>query len=186
MNKNYRNIKKELDDYANSGIRKSSKHIVHMNVNDDSNFLSVFSASKSPVISQEVADFIEASTHAAKPTTQLTLKIQSSCIDDAEKTLYRQAIKEYYTEKYIAAKQELKKNYRIAYILGTLGVLVLALAVFLEYRHESVIWAEVIDIVAWVFLWEAVDVFCLETRKLKANSQRYISYVAMEVEFEDN
>jgi hypothetical protein len=113
------------------------------------------------------------------------LKIKSNCIDQNEKILYRRAIKEYYTEKYAAVNRELKKNHLIAFVLGLLGVLVLAGAIVLDYFYESAIWAEVIDIVAWVFLWEAVDIAFLETRKLKLDRQKYIAYVMMNVEFED-
>lgn len=33
--------------------------------------------------------------------------------------------------------------------------------------------------------WEAVDISCLETRKLKIDRYKYIAYVAMDIEFED-
>ena len=185
MKEKYRQTEKELNAYASSKSKKTSKHVICMNVKDDSNFLSFFSENETPVISQEVADFIETSTNTLNPRDQLTLKIKSSCIDENEKVLYRKAIKEYYAEKYAATRQELKKNYFIAYSLALIGIFVLALAVFLEYRRESLIWSEVIDIVAWVFLWEAVDISFLQTRKLKMDRRRYISFAAMDIEFED-
>jgi preprotein translocase subunit SecF len=137
------------------------------------------------VISGEVAEFIEASTQTVKPREPLTLKIKSHCIDDGEKEIYRRAIRAYYTQKYISSRRELAQNRTIAILLALAGILVLALAFFVEYRHGSLIWAEVIDIVAWVFLWEAVDIAFLETRKLKLDRQKYIAYVMMNVEFED-
>lgn len=181
----YRDVKRSIDARIREKRREKHCQTIRMNVSDDSNFLSVFSENDTPVISHDVAEFIETSTHSVRPSNRLTLKIKSNCIDQNEKTLYRRAIKEYYTEKYAAVNRELKKNHLIAFVLGLLGVLVLAEAIVLDYFYESAIWAEVIDIVAWVFLWEAVDIAFLETRKLKLDRQKYIAYVMMNVEFED-
>ena len=82
-------------------------------------------------------------------------------------------------------KQWLKKNHLIALALGVIGIFVLAAAIVVGYFYESAIWAEVIDIVAWVFLWEAVDIAFLETRKLKLDRQKYIAYVMMDIEYEN-
>lgn len=65
-----------------------------------------------------------------------------------------------------------------------LGVFVLAFAVFLDYKIGSVIWAEVIDIAAWVFLWEAVDIKFFKTRELKLKRQRYAAFMDMKIYYE--
>lgn len=155
-----------------------------MNVTNDTGFLSPFSANDTPVISSDVADFIEANVPAVQSGDTLTLKIKSDCIDESEKSLYKHAIKAYYTDKYISAGHELSKNRTIAMLLAFAGILVLLLALFLEYR-ASLVWAEVIDIVAWVFLWEATDICFLSSRKLKHDREKYVALTAMDVEFED-
>lgn len=129
---------------------------------------------KTPVISTEVADFIEQSTISINPKEKLTLKIHSDCIDDREKELYREAIKEYYTEKYVANKRELIRNNIITLILTMMGVVVLALAILLEYQTNSLIWYEVIDIVAWVLLWEAVDINAFGNRALRIKQKNVL------------
>lgn len=159
--------------------------IVNMTVKDDSSFLSVFSESNTPVISTEVADFIEHNTVAIFPKEPLTLRIHSDCIDERERELYKKAIAEYYTEKYFANKRELRRNNIIALILTVFGVLTLVPAVLLEYQRGSLIWAEVIDIVAWVLLWEAVDISVFGNRALRMKQKYYLSYISMKVEYVD-
>ena len=158
--------------------------IVNMNVKDDTDFLSVFSASDTPVISSEVAEFLETSTHSIRPNEQLSLHIKSDCIDETEQKVYSTAIKKYYTEKYRTNERELKVQTSIALLLAILGVFVLAFAVFLDYRIGSVIWAEVIDIAAWVFLWEAVDIKFFKTRELAIQRKRYMAFIDMKIEYE--
>ncbi|MDD6800767.1 MAG: hypothetical protein PUE85_10195 [Firmicutes bacterium] len=159
--------------------------VIDMTVKDDSDFLSVFSQSDTPVISSEVAEFIENSTNSILPKEQLTLRIHSDCIDDIEKELYKASIKEYYSEKCIANARELKRNNIVSLLLFLTGVLVLAIQMIFEYRLSSLIWAEVIDIAAWVFLWEAVDIRVFGNRSLRLKNKRYLSYLSMKIEYVD-
>ena len=164
---------------------EENRIVINMTVKDDSNFLSVFSQSDTPVISTEVADFIENSTNSILPKEQLTLRIHSDCIDDTEKEQYKESIKEYYSEKSIANARELKRNNIISLLLTLAGIFVLIVQLLFEYKLSSLIWAEVIDIVAWVFLWEAVDISAFGNRSLRLKNKRYLSYVSMKIEYVD-
>lgn len=179
----YKSTKKELDKEIKRRKEESCDYVISMNVNNDNHFLSEFSENDTPVISREVAEFIEDSTPALRKNEELTLVIKSGCIDGEEKKLYRRAVKEYYTERYIAGKAELKRDYIIAGVLAAVGILVLLLAIFIGYHSE--IWAEVVNIVAWVFVWEAAYLAFLETRKLKHSNKKYVAYISMRIEYID-
>lgn len=163
--------------------KKQKEAIINMVVKDDEIFLSVFSETETPVISNEVADFIETSAKAIPPNTKITLKIKSDCIDDNEKLIYKRAIKEYYREQCFANKAEINKNNLIAVLLMLAGVFVLALAFLLEYKASISFWAEIIDIIAWVFVWEAVDIFCFRTRALRIKTKQYLAFITMDIEY---
>lgn len=153
--------------------------IIEMTVKDDSNFLSVYSASDTPVISTEVAEFIEAGTHSLSPKQSLTLRIRSDCIDEQEQKDYPAGIRQYYREKYMAAQSEARFNLMAVLLLTLAGVITLILAFRVEHR----IWSEVIDIAAWVFLWEAVDIGVFKNREIDLKRKRYRSYITMKVEY---
>lgn len=186
MEKSRKEIKKEIDERRTKGRYKydsDGRVIVNMTVKNDDDFLSVFSESETPVISDVVADFIESSTASIPPKENLTLKIRSNCIDEREKVLYEKAIKEYYTEKYVANERELKRNTFIVCLLAIMGVLVLACELIFEYQIGNAIWAEVIDIVAWVLLWEAVDIGVFGGHALRTKRNRCLSYLSMKIEY---
>ena len=186
MSKLNRKMKKQVDmQLADRQYTRDEEKrlVVNMTVQDDSNFLSVFSISGTPVISMDVAEFIENSTQLIPAGELLTLRVHSDCVDAQEQIIYEEAIKEYYAEKYIANERELKKNNRLSYLLAMMGIIVLALAILLDYMANSLIWAEVIDIVAWVFLWEAVDIRAFSNRSLKSKRLRYLAYMSMKVEY---
>lgn len=157
--------------------------IIHMLVQDDDNFLSEYSEGDTPVISGEVAEFIEHGAAAAKPDERLTLRIKSNCIDEREQSLYRRAIEEYYKQKYTANEREYRRNRIIVAVLTLAGVLALAFRIIFDYFVGSSIWSEVIDIFAWVLLWEAVDIGVFGNRTRKLDRLRYLSFIDMKIEY---
>ena len=168
-----RRRKKDKDGYV----------MINMTVKNDDSFLSAFSTTDAPVISSEVAEFLENNIENVPPTEKLSLCIHSSCIDSEEENLYRRGIKEYYSEKYISNEQKLKHNKMLVSLFGFVGVLILALAVYIGYHYDSPVWTEVIDIVAWVFVWEAVDIGAFQNRTLRVNRMRYQKLAEMDVRF---
>ncbi len=157
--------------------------IIPMNVKSDDNFLSEFSENDTPIIASEVADFIETSTCEVHPNEELTLQIHSDCIDEEEQQLYSNAIREYYMQRYIANEREIRRNRWIVLLLGLAGVLVLLAQIIYDHAVGNAIWAEVIDIVAWVLLWEATDIGLLGTRNLRIQKKRCLSYLSMKIEY---
>lgn len=157
--------------------------VINMHVKDDTNFLSVFSVSEAPIISSEVAEFLEASTKELLPKEKLALHIRSACIDNEEESIYTEAIREYYSKSYRESCRELKRNNLISLVLAIIGAIILAVAVYIECRYSSVIWSELVDIAAWVFVWEAVDTKFFKTRQIKALGQRYRALASMKIEF---
>lgn len=186
MLKELKKIKKEAEKKVkqNECQRDSDNRIIiNMSVKDDDNFLSSFSQTADPVISSEVSEFIESSTQSFRPGELITLRIHSDCIDDNEKSIYEGAIKEHYMELYVKYKRELKRNCILALSFAVLGVLTLSFAMFYEYYMSNPVWTEVIDIAAWVFLWEAVDIFALRNRELKLGTLHCLSCMSMNIEY---
>ena len=186
MNRKFRERKKEADRQMKARKYKrddSGRVIIQMNVKDDANFLSEFSESATPVISTEVAEFIENETSAVPPNEDFTLQVYNDCIDDREEKVYSAAIKEYYMQKYIANEREIKRNRFAVLLLGIAGILVLAAELIFDYRVGNALWSSVIDIVAWVLLWEAVDIGVLEARVTAIKRKRFLAYLSMKTEY---
>ncbi len=159
--------------------------IINMSVKSDENFLSEFTSGDAPVISSDVADFIENATDEVLLGEPLTLSVSSRCIEKDEREIYKGAVKEYYVQKYIANERELKRNRIVVIALSILGILVLMANIIFDYTVGGRIWTEVIDIVAWVLIWEAVDIGFFGCRQMRIKKCRYLSYISMNIEFED-
>ena len=142
---------------------------IKMQVLNDDDFLSPFSMSEVPVINSEVADFIENSTINLPPKEKLKIIIHSNCIDDNEKLLYDKAIKEYYQERYTSLRKELVRNYFAVAIMFIVGVIILTISIF---KVNTLVKSEIIDIVAWVLIWEACDISFFTNRSLRIKEKR--------------
>lgn len=162
---------------------EENRMIIDMEINQDDNFLDEFSQNDYPIVSTQIADYIEKVITAIKPSEKFTLRIHSDCIDENKKRIYSKAIKNYYISKYIVEDRKLKNDKKLSFILGAFGIAVLALVIILEYSGNSVLWMRVFDIVAWVFIWEAVDIFAFKCKELKFNQLRYLNLIDMKIKF---
>lgn len=169
-----RELKREEKQAAKAYVEtdETGREIVRMRVQRDDGFLSPYSLGDSRVISSDVADFLD---NAVKPLTlkrDISLVVSSDEIDDEEKTEYRAAVKNHYRNRSIDVNRRLKNNGRASLIMALIGAGILALYVALGLREVGTVFLEIIDITAWVFMWEAVDLFFFERNALKIEKLR--------------
>ncbi len=169
---------KILDKYGLIG-----NHSIRMTVRDDGEFLSPYSETDTPVISSEVADFLDNSALAFHQSEGLTLDIYSDCIDEEEQKVYSRAIRNYYALRQVACERDLRRNTVVALIMTIVGVIALAFMAVLSHHGVKDIWVECVDIFAWVFLWEAVDQYFIERRGAKLRQKRNAAFMEMKVRF---
>lgn len=156
---------------------------ISLNISDDSSFLSPYSKSATPVISSEVADFLENSAMAYHPEKELILDVTSDCISEQEEKTFSEAIKNYYTLKLTESVRNIRRKTIAAICFSAIGILGLAFMFILEAFGTRQLWIECVDIFAWVFLWEAVDQFFIERPALKLKIKRYLRFSEMECSF---
>ncbi len=158
--------------------------VIDLRVIDDSDFLSPYSTGKHNVIAADVSDFIEHSTHGIHPNKEIHIRIHSDVISDDEKTEYTKAIHNHYADKYRDSCFEKKQFTRTAIIMTIIAVISLSFMIGFEISGlRSAVFAEVIDIFAWVFMWEAVDILFLQCTMLRFKQKRYLRLADSEIEY---
>lgn len=83
---------------------------LNMNITDDSDFLSPYSPSEKPIISSDVADFLENSARAFHPRAQVKLTITGRCVEESEKSAYGDAIRNYFSLKLAETERDIKRR----------------------------------------------------------------------------
>lgn len=186
MVKHLKEAKKQLDKKLSNFEHKRDEQgrvVVDMMIMDDSNFLSPFSKDKVPVISPDVATFIENRTSSVLPKEKLVLNIHGKSISKTESNVYKTAIEEYYTQKYVQNERDIRRNNIFSLVLALFGIITLVVLGVFE-PMLNFIWKEVLDIVAWVFLWESADICFLQNSLLRHKRRKYLSFITMEIDFD--
>lgn len=164
---------KQIDSIKNIFLEKDAdgRSIIDMVVKNDSNFLSPYYG-KYPVINSEVAEYLDNSQKAVLPKSEIKIRIKSNEIDDNEKIIYEEAIKNHYQYVKLQILKELLSNRWTPFVMFIVGIIVIAFMFVANYMEIPEVWSTVLEIIGWVFIWEAADKFFIE-RKTIRNQLRY-------------
>lgn len=188
-----RTILKEKFKNKSAKTDECGRAIVEMTVRDSNDFISKYSTSKNEVISSDVAEFIEKLLEPIPQDLPIKLVINTNVCNEEEKKRYSDAIHNYFAYK--CEKTLFKKHKLNMTALGMVLISVTALAfniiVKVLYYTEAFdfldqmmadICNEVIDIFAWVFMWEAVDIKFIQCpfENLERKKSLHLSQCAIE------
>lgn len=164
-----KNIEK-LSKKLNISLDNEDRAILNIKISDDSNFLSPFYF-ENPLISDDVAGFIVRNKRVLLWKYGISIHLYCDSIQEEKKQIYENAIKTYFSDLLIYGKRKQKRNYFLAIILFFIGVLIFSLLFILDFLIGDSLgmWSEVIDVIAWVFIWEAVDITIIESLENKSD-----------------
>jgi len=185
MDKQLKELKKKQNEYKpECKCDSEGRVIVDLNVHNDDNFLSPYSSSENAVLTEEVSDFIENNLKNVSVEKRIKLVIHGDTITDEEQIQYENAIHRHYSEQYQNVKTDKSRLTKISFIMAMIAVLVLTVMFTLEFTIGiNAVILEVIDIIAWVFMWEAVEIFFLQGSALRRKEKRYLALIDSKIEF---
>lgn len=162
----------------------NNRRIIRLNVTDDSNFLSPFSVKGDPLISDETAAFLNLNIKHNLRDSGVKLIIAGDVIDENEQEVYKTAIRNYYQVEYRETWKELRRNAIDVLAMLLFSACIFALAVILEtVAHANAVILNMIDVFAWVFTWEAVDLFFFRRPQLRKEQNRNAAAIDAEIDF---
>ena len=145
--------------------------------NDDKNFIitikaekenqifSEFNYNNKDTLSTELCDYISKNAKHAPKNKEILLNIYTKLnINSSEVT---SAIKSHYKREYFENKENLSKTTFTAAVSLIFGILSLALIIVFHTITNNFYLTTVTEIMAWVFIWEAVDKFFYERLQIK-------------------
>lgn len=163
---------------------KNGKNLINININDNSNILSSFSKDK-PLISNDLSEYINKETYPLNLKNGLHININSNEISENDKTLYKQAIINYYENDLINSYRKNKRMIIISLIFLLLGIIVLSISLIVSNNNDHIIASQVYDIIAWVFVWEATDIFFLQKPEINHKAKISFEIINSEITFNE-
>ena len=131
--------------------------------------------SNKTMLNDDIFDFIEESFKLAKKTYDIHLiMIVPQNINESEINKIKKLIYFHYAVKHTEIKKELRRTKILGFVLLIIGMLTYCVFGLLEWFKINFIFREVIEIFAWVFIWESCDQFFFVTFGKKIESTRYL------------
>jgi len=120
------------------------------------------------LLNAEMLEYIEKASKSIPANESLALSFSTEfSTTSKEKESMKNAIKRQYAEELVLAKKKLNRNLLFSLILTILGIGVLALGVVLVNLKLSSIIYDIVIIAAWVFIWDAFEMFFFSRPELK-------------------
>lgn len=161
---------------------ENGKFIIDMMILDDNSFVSPF-CGNAPIVSSDVATYLDNSIKNIPPKSEIALHIISDVVSKDKEELYTQSLRNYYLNEQKQLMRELFFNKLASIIMFIIGLIVITMMIIFSFTNFSEIWITVLEIVGWVFIWEAVDKFVFERYKLKRDLLRANQLINSEVLF---
>ena len=161
------------------------RDIINIKVENKSQIISNYSYDENDKLNKELSEFIIAKSKRTHLSKDIQLNFYSS--EKVEKSEIQSTINNHFHEEYIESKNELKRLNIFVIIMFALGVLTFSILVALYNKNFSNFYFEmVLEIAAWVFIWEGVDAFFLERPKIQGRTMQMKKLSLAEVDVIDN
>jgi len=183
-----RELSKKLETFEPYETTENGDRLIKLHVNDVDYFLSPLSVDGVPCISDETAFLLNyyLKNMSVDSDEKIFFEITGHNLSLAEQDLYRKAIKNYYREEFLDVQDDMKLNRRNTVLMLISGAFFILLRILLPltigWRTDFL---EPINIVAWVFLWEAVELQIFKRPKLKEIQIRNLKILEADIEFKE-
>ncbi len=160
--------KKIIDEAKHIDYDKQGNAVISVGLKLKEDFYEKYCDKSYKLLNSEMLEYIKKSSMTIPATDSLAIDIYTeNDISSEDKKQMKDAIKRQYAEELIATKSKLNFNLITALIWAVIGIGVLALGIYFENLKLSSILSNTVMIVAWVFLWEAVDKYFLQRPKIR-------------------
>lgn len=161
------------EDFVDINIRVENKSQIFSSYNYDNDTLN-----------HSLGEYLWERAKLVPITKDINIKIHTN--QNIEKREVKKAIQTHLKSDYIESKENLKKTNIIALSTLMLGILFLALFLLFSTLSAHFILVTITEIMAWVFVWEAVDCFAFKRTGLKQQCLRIQKLYVAKVEIVDD
>ena len=176
---NRENMLKAIQDYKNDDLFPT-----FIESSDDNSCTIILDLASSPIyqayssssmLNDEIFNFVEDSFRIVRKKDHINLKIiYPEGMDEVEKNKIVRLFKAHYASKYIENREDIKRTKIFAWISLAIGAALLIAKTLLSFYKLSFLFDEIIDIFAWVFIWESCDLFTFTNNSNRMKEIRYL------------
>lgn len=162
---------------------ENDKDLINITIKDKQEVLSPFILDNKETINVEFANLLDNTMKSIPPQKDIHLNLHCLNIKEEDKNTFSQAIKNYYFNSSLDSQRKLKNNTKTLMIMIILSIISLTALFLVNYFEVHWLICEVIDIVAWVFVWEGVDIFAFQRSITRFERRRNYALYSCEITF---
>lgn len=135
-----------------------------------------FATKNNPIINENLVTHIDDVCDCLSVKDNVEIRILTPKDNSANKRNIEEALNNHYTKKLIQSKRQYKRQVKQGIFMFVVGLLVFGLYFLLRSLfdiHNNISAFEIIDIISWVFIWEAVDLIFLGIIEHKNEEMRF-------------
>ena len=125
------------------------------------------------MISNELIDFLNKEIKNDYLFKKIILNFNHNNISSGERIIYKKAIHCTYEKLFEEINLKIRRMNIISFLMFMIGFIILGLAVVVKSIKLNTIFIEVFQIIAWVFVWDSVDIFVFKRNRLKELRNKY-------------
>ena len=166
INKKRREIDKLIVGGDGAGETNGNSSVIDVKIDAKEQLYSAYSYSGDK-LNSEFGDYVFEKAKDVPFKDDITIRIHSDDHIDADEA--SRALKSHYRAAYREAKKSVGHTTLVACIMTVLGIIALTALILLNRFTDNFYITSIVEIAAWVFVWEAVDYFFLQrpTEKTK-------------------
>jgi len=145
----------------------SENFIVNIKTEHQNQILSSFNYDNKDTLNSDFCDYLWKNAKMMPPNDDLQINIYSN--DNINEQEVIRATKSHYAREYAEEKLKLSRTNFVALTSLLLGILSLALLLIFYSVYNNFYLTTLTEIMAWVFVWEAVDKFFYGRTNIKRN-----------------
>ena len=142
--------------------------------------MSPFSGDGVPLLSADTAEFLEHRLKNFRPDASLSGGKLYRC-RGAENVRLRNP--ELLPLEFLETERELRKNSVQSTVMTVFAALLFALALVLDSYGVRAVLLNMLDVVAWVFMWEAADLFFFQRSDMRLRRLRVFHLIQSRISF---
>lgn len=180
-----------VDKYSDSLLQKDGKAHILVDIREE-DVMSPYSDGR--ILSPDLVDYIQREAQFIKSDELLAIDFKVEDKSDSRNKGIAKQLKEQFLFRFSETKKKKRKVLRETLIFLITGILFILLYIILNvlaYQFNGInklyltILSDVIDIVSWVFIWEAADKFFFERRGVQEEMFKMTQLATCEINFID-
>lgn len=134
------------------------------------------------VLDREFDEFLAAKADAIPLKQELAIHFHVKNATETKREEIDRTLKNHYKREVRALNRKLQRNLKFTIYMLFMFVLFFGIYIPLEIFNVNFVLTYIVDIIAWVFMWEAVDQWFLHRREIKHEMLKKFRFIRADIE----